>query len=592
MNPSRILAVYITSEPQTHSGVRHALDHLQTLAKTFNKRCHSRTLGKWTVHLCYEGDLTRLLPPPTPETPQTLCVGPIWGTQHSIYDYPKVPLHQIQDRFLHIRIHENELEIQNDIYGAIPIFYTSKNGLHLSNIEPCVVAGSQVTPEDIDPNALGILVHFSHLLWDETLFKPIKSQEPDSNLTVSWRAESEIKFTLKPSQTIQSTSERHAYSDQQVAHALCELNSRLVTQQLGQFPYITLPLSGGYDSRMIFCALAHHPTFSKQLHCFTYGSPQDIDVKLAQTLCQKNKIPWQNIQLPFNYLNTSYLTKNDLIFGSSTHPHSMYQLEFVDTLKPHIPSEAVITSGFMTGVPGGQHLGMMDKVPNASWLDLMNLFGQSSHWPVQELCTLSPQFTTQVNDFAQAQLEKAASRLVGPKTHQFVILDLWTRQRNFISYYPRGIEWEFPCLSPHVHPEYLNFFLSLHPKHLHNRLSVELMLMNHYPTEAHIPANSNGVKSLSWWVPQLITRNLYIEKRTFFDVSALRKHPKTWFFPIQDLPSQMKPIFNQFLPKKIQTDSIQNALTAPLHQAEHHYERILPWQSLAFTLLRMSSWQK
>ena len=62
----------------------------------------------------------------------------------------------------------------------------------------------------------------------------------------------------------------------------------------------------------------------------------------------------------------------------------MYQLEFFDQIKNYFDTKnPVLTSGFMTGVPAGQHLNLLDTKTSSLYL-LMNRFSQSEYWKNKE----------------------------------------------------------------------------------------------------------------------------------------------------------------------------------------------------------------
>ncbi len=588
---TRLLAFYISSSDKSDQ-VSLGIKHLNELSKTFNKSIHTFQFGIWTVSLCFTGNLELLLGHSDLNKPESdkslvLCVGPCFGTACSIYDYPDSPLSHIQDRFLRIELFQNSLTVLNDYGGTIPVFYSCRDAIHLSNIEPCVVAGTKANQNDINLYALGAFLHFTHFIWDETIFKHIFTQEPDTALQFTHQ-DGNISFQHSPLNSIHLKETRHHLNNHQVAYQLYELNEKLCRQLLGQFSHIVLPLSAGYDSRMIFSVLANDVTTKQQLKCFSYGGKDAIDVRVAKKLSESKQVFWESVDLPLMFLEEPYLKKNDLIFGHSTHLHCMYQLEFLSCIRSKLDTNTVLTSGFMTGVPAGQHIGIMEKKQNKSYVDIMDQFGQSHYWEFQEILSLSSLFPKDLSSYCEAQFKKAIQR-VPPGCRPSIVLDLWTRQRNFISYYPRCMEWEYPCLSPHMTPEYLNFFLSLGDKHLTDRYAVEQMFIHHYPDEAKIPSNSNGVKALGSLIPSFILKNMYQDSRRFLDLQAIRQSGEKGFFPLSTFDKNS--FIHSLLPFELKQNSMHDIFNAQsFFKAEHEYSRLILWQTLAFTLQRISQW--
>jgi hypothetical protein len=116
-------------------------------------------------------------------------------------------------------------------------------------------------------------------------------------------------------------------------------------------------------------------------------------------------------------------------------------------------------------------------------------------------------------EVAELRFRKAFNRFNGEVHQKAVMFDVWTRQRNFISYYPRVFECMGSVASPHMCQEYANFFMSLNWEHLYNRKAVELMFISHYPDIAKVASNSNGIRSL----------NSQFENALFFSSRVLGK---------------------------------------------------------------------
>jgi len=423
------------------------------------------------------------------------------------------------DRFLHVNIDPSGLTIENDYAGTIPVFYSQKHGaLVVSNIEPCVFIGSDSSFDDISYENLYGFLRYSHFIWDETAWKSIYQMLPDCRYRFSHQG------TLVQSdylETVKATDSRAHLSDGQVAKELFELNRTLVERSLADAPEIVLPLSSGYDSRMIFSVLANDKEFAGRFRCFTYGSSGSIEVESGRRLSNLKRVSWHQVELPCAFLKQRYLRAISDIFGASLHMHGMYQIEFYEELKEKylVPSSAHLTSGFMTGVPAGQHNGLLQITTAAGRLtDTMNRFAQSRFWSDQELENLPVFSGKHYLEGAEQRFRAAFDRFQGDLHQKAVMFDVWTRQRNFIGYYPRVFEWLCPVVSPHMCTDYANFFMSLGKEHLWDRRAVELMFLYHYPDIAKVGSNSNGLASLG---SRLETSALFLSRA--LNVLGLRR---------------------------------------------------------------------
>jgi hypothetical protein len=184
----------------------------------------------------------------------------------------------------------------------------------------------------------------------------------------------------------------------------------------------------------------------------------------------------------------------------------MYQLEFVMGIRKELKHRnAVLTSGYMTGVPAGQHISLMMRGGNPSLFAMFNRFGQSKLWPADRLEREFHGLSVDMIEHLENKLSQAFNFVDGNDLQKSVVCDVMTRQRNFISYYPRTIEWAMPHIAPHMNPEYANFFLSLSDEALHDRRCVEEMFLRHYPAAANVFSNSNGLRSIaSQWDARLL----------------------------------------------------------------------------------------
>lgn len=400
------------------------------------------------------------------------------------------------DRYLSVKISDRRLEVTNDYAGSIPIFYSQRNGLVLSNIEPCVFLGSESSLNDLSAENIYGFLRYSHFIWDETAWSHIKQMLPDSRYVFSSTGE---LLSVEYLETVKASDSRAGLTDKQVANELFELNQSLVNRSLADADEIILPLSSGYDSRMIFSVLANDRNLISKTRCFTYGSVGSIEVEGGRRLSQLKGMEWHHVELPCKFLDIRYLKEVSDIFGASLHMHGMYQIEFYDQIKAKhgVSPTGRLTSGFMTGVPAGQHNGLLKITDsNGKMTDAMNQFSQSNIWKDEDLEKMPIFSGKRYLEKAEERFRLAFDRFGGAAYQRAVMFDVWTRQRNFISYYPRVFEWLCPVASPHMCVDYANFFMSLNKDHLWNRKAVELMFLRHYPDIARVASNSNGIASL------------------------------------------------------------------------------------------------
>ncbi len=501
------------------------------------------------------------------------------------------------DRFLKIIILKETIKIENDYAGTIPVFYSKREYLSLSNIESCVMLDSKTIKNDFSYENIYGYMRYMHFIWDETAYKHISTMLPDS-LYVFDAKKSTIKETYL--KTVKVTKKYIGLSDIEISNELNKLNDKLVYESLEKYDQVILPLSSGYDSRMILVALAKRADLKNKLHCFTYGSIGSVEVEAARQLTSELGVKWDFIDLPLKFLTKDYLHEIHDIFGASLHMHGMYQLEFFNEISKKIKIEknSCLTSGFMTGVPAGQHNTLLGINNNESLTVAMNKFSQSRYWTDEELNQLDIFKNKKYIEKANERFKLSFNRFEGEVYQKSVMFDVWTRQRNFIGYYPRTLEWKIPTASPHMNKEYANLFMSISKKHLDDRLSVELMFSNHYPRIASIVSNSNGLKSIN----SLFENMMFFTSRVFrkFKINCLlpnRYMNNSFEFNLPSLKYSNKesiyPLLlkNKYIDKEVNKIISHNELESLYLEAYNgdisSYEKMLTIQSIGLTLLKM-----
>jgi hypothetical protein len=500
------------------------------------------------------------------------------------------------DRFLKISIYGRNLTIESDYAGSIPCFYSSRKGFAASNIEPCVYIASNSSLEDICVENIYGFLKFSHFIWDETAWQHINQVLPDSKYIFDLTNNKIQKNYLA---TVKASSKRANLSDKKVALELFALNESLVTRSLSHSDTIILPLSSGYDSRMIFSVLANSPILAKRTRCFTYGPEGSIEVEAGRRLCNLKNIYWQRIDLPCNFLDKRYLTEVADVFGASMHMHGMYQIEFFEQLRLtlKLPPNFVITSGFMTGVPAGQHNGLLKiNDNNQSLVHAMNEFSQSKTWGESQLNKLPVFGKSDYLEIAELRFREAFNRFEGEAYQKAVMFDVWTRQRNFISYYPRTLEWYGQVISPHMSIEYPNFFMSLSREHLFNRKAIELMFTKYYSDISSVGSNSNGLgaignrfESALFFISRLVNKlgipnpmpKYYKNLPIDFDTEAIKKSSTDAFYPLLNNEEKLHNFIALFGGRDVLLDSFTRALGGDVKA----YAQVVAIQSIAFNVL-------
>lgn len=485
----RIIAFFISNNQTTALSYKKAVGHLQKLAESFSRKTAYIKLKHYHLHLVYEGDLNELSHKDGEKI--RFCVGPHTSRKNSGWNFSFENRKNICDRFLSISIKHQKINISNDYIGSIPVYYSLRKNVSLSNIEPVVVLNSDSSYNDLSPESVYGLFRYNHLLETETFYYHIKTQKPDTTYIYTNKSQ---KPAVKQHKTISSSEKRLNLKSSDIIDELIEINQRLTHEAIYSEEDIILPLSSGYDSRMLLAAAVEDKEIKSRLRCITYAPNMSLETRPAKELCKIAGVSWEKVQLPVNSFNMRRLEQNNLIFGSGIHVHGKYKLDFIDQIKhSFMPGKSVLFEGFMTGSTTGSSLVCDLKINNNEMIitDVLNMIKLSQYITDDYLFSHSKELHPGMKNKAELRLRKVFDSFDGPLSHKMIMFDIWSRERNFFSYQPRIMEWEIPNISPHAAPEFLNFTLSLPPAILKKRKLVEMMLSKLNPAMSRVSTNSN-----------------------------------------------------------------------------------------------------
>ena len=173
-----------------------------------------------------------------------------------------------------------------------------------------------------DPLGLELYLQNGFSVLGRTAFQGIRFRHPD--------------FEPKPVgldlnnavRSFPSLASSEKLSELEIPWAIREHLNRVLSKNSNQ---IVLPLSGGYDSRLILWALRDQPR--ERIKTFSYGvsSPQKSsrEVVVAKEMARREGVAWKQIKLGnFN----EHWERWFKIMGPFSHAHGMYHIEFFDQI--------------------------------------------------------------------------------------------------------------------------------------------------------------------------------------------------------------------------------------------------------------------
>ena len=266
------------------------------------------------------------------------------------------PLHDnLLDRNLLISLEEKKITIENDWLGAIPVFYNFKEKIISTIPNFCLVDKS------IHPEGLNNFFEFGFSVFEQTPFRDVQFMRYYSKITLG----NELKIVYKKDPVL----ENDFLSQESKEEEVIEKMKKYVEEQEQQIDNnIFLPLSGGYDSRL----LAYLVKDKSRIKSFTYGinanQSKSEEVVRAKKIAEIYNIDWKQIKLE-NYFKKDYINKWFKFYGFSTHLHGMDLFEFLEKVLKYSKSLSLLS-----GIHGGLYTGQVGKYKEVkNYKDIINL---------------------------------------------------------------------------------------------------------------------------------------------------------------------------------------------------------------------------
>ncbi|MBD3807804.1 MAG: hypothetical protein IE880_03705, partial [Epsilonproteobacteria bacterium] len=237
------------------------------------------------------------------------------------------------DRNVLISFEDDNIIIENDWLGSIPVFYNEKEKV-ISTISNFCIKDKTIHNE-----GLSNFCEFGYSVFEQTIFEDIKFMRYYSKLLVSSDI-LEIKYKDDP--VLKSDFISQKSNENSVIEKMQNYISNIEEKIDGD---IVLPTSGGYDSRILNYLI----TDKSRIRSFTYGISKDqsksTEVIHAKKISEIYDTKWEQIEL--NEFH-KYLDKWFDIYGISTHTHGMYHIEFyTKILKKYKFSNPAFLSGII-----------------------------------------------------------------------------------------------------------------------------------------------------------------------------------------------------------------------------------------------------
>tara|TARA_Y100001978_G_scaffold203522_1_gene230544 strand:+ start:6859 stop:8247 length:1389 start_codon:yes stop_codon:yes gene_type:complete len=246
-----------------------------------------------------------------------------------------------------------------DWLGTIPIFYNEDT----NSISSCMKDVIDKNKVFFDKEGLINFLDFGYSVFNQTPIKGIKFIGPSQSIKIK-NNKIKIENEIDPLEELIDNKLKEDEIFELIHTKVLEWEKSLPSDYK-----ILLPLSGGYDSRILLNAIEN----KERVYAFTYGlssnQKESYEVVRAKYLCKKFGIKWKQIYLgQFNKEIEYWISK----YGLSTHAHGMYQVEFYKKIKELYPKEKFAV---LSGIVGDLWAGSLPnfKIRNFEDLNFLGL---------------------------------------------------------------------------------------------------------------------------------------------------------------------------------------------------------------------------
>ncbi len=229
-----------------------------------------------------------------------------------------------------------QLIAETDWLASTPVFYDRTRQVASNTIH-------EVTPKKLVPvfhhEGLYNFLDFGYSVFEHTPLANVHFLRHSSRL---WRTESgafEVEYLDDPYDRFEQMRLSESDVIELIRSRVQDWEAALPADQ-----EIVLPLSGGFDSRLLLWCLRE----PSRVRAYTYGLSEDqgrsTEVVHAQALAERFGVRWERIPLGDFH---RHFDDWDAAFGLSTHAHGMYHFEFYAKIRERLKGKQAFLSGII-----------------------------------------------------------------------------------------------------------------------------------------------------------------------------------------------------------------------------------------------------
>ena len=246
---------------------------------------------------------------------------------------------------------DNIVIVCSDRVRTFPIFYSYSEGRTIISDDAQVCTGGE---KNIDENSSVEFLHTGYVTGNKTLLDNVYQVRAGEFIVFN---SGKIEAATYHSYISTATKENDIVSSsEKFIKILGDIFDRLINSLSGKTAVI--PLSGGYDSRLIAVMLKNKGF--EDVICFTYGRKDNLEVRISKKVAERLGYKWYfieyNEELIKDYIITDEFKEYFKFSGNYTSMFYMQEYFAVKELKKMLPDNSVFIPGHSGDFFGGSHL--------------------------------------------------------------------------------------------------------------------------------------------------------------------------------------------------------------------------------------------
>ena len=397
----------------------------------------------------------------------------------------------LRNRGALLRIGPGNIRVENDPIGAMRVFYGQSNNVpHISTVEELVLQGTH--NRKMDRTNLVQYLLIGHLTGSQTLYSHVHTLEANQRLI--WNND---RFHLEDLPALEYTTSGNP------VETLYKVTKNTIERYSAGYDRLFLPLSGGYDSRMLAGNVSDASRLCARTYGYSYPLSQAYEVTRAEVVARTLGISdWQYVDLGFDYIADQSQKWFD-IFGTSHHLHGMYHLHFYQLIKEQIGKCLPTLSGYVGDAVVGHQISDFEAVANA---DAVSKFIKAQYQgPVgftpDELRRLLNWNINECFQDIHHRWEGQWNTVNGKPYQKFILTLLRERGRSHVSYLCTVADLFGGIITPFIDRDYLSTVIGLPFDALNKRAAQEAVFKKFFPNlwlnESKFPPYSHYLNFLA-----------------------------------------------------------------------------------------------